>query len=221
MFAHSDVDPSGARVEDRRMGSKTVRFEEFDDRVQQYWLPSDFDFATVSGEVADIAAGWNGQGFLRLDFDDATQVLTQVNHRLENGAYQEVWATGEDPATALAGAQRALNRPASWEEMWQTYKGWNEFCQYAAQQQFTETTDFLNAVAAYRQAPSLQGQLEIYGRFIATGSPEQVTIDNWQIVEAIENRTDGGADVFDAAEGEATGMLKGRFAGFLTWYDAQ
>jgi hypothetical protein len=214
------IDP-GTRVQDRRMGSKTVKFDEFDDRVQQYWLPTDFDFATVSGEVAEIAAGWNGQGFIRLDFDDATQVLTQVNHRLENGAYQEVWATGEDPATVPARVQRAANRPASWDEMWQTYKGWNEFCQYAIAQQFAETTDFCNAVAAYRQAPNVQAQLEIYGRFIMAGSPEQVTIDNAEIVSAIENRTDGGADVFDAAENEAVGMLRGRFAGFLTWYDAQ
>jgi hypothetical protein len=211
----------GARVEDRRMGSKTVRFDEFDTRVQQYWLPSDFDLATVSGEVAEIAAGWNGQGFVRLDFDDATQVLTQVNHRLENGAYQEVWATGEDPATALARAQRADNRPASWEEMWQTYKGWTEFCQYAAEQQFAETTDFCNAVAAYRQAPSLQAQLELYARFVMPGSPEQVTLDNAALVEEIENRTDGGADVFDGAETEAVGMLRGRFNGFLVWYDNQ
>jgi hypothetical protein len=203
------------------MGSKTVRFEEFDDRVQQYWLPSDFDLATVSGEVADIAAGWNGQGFVRLDFDDANQVLTQVNHRLETGAYQEIWATGEDPATVPARVQRQADRPASWDEMWQTYKGWDEFCRYAVQQAFGETTDFCNAVAAYRQAPSLPSQLEIYGRFIAQGAAEQVTIDNHEVIAAIENRTDGGADVFDAAEAEAIGMLRGRFSGFLAWYDAQ
>jgi hypothetical protein len=203
------------------MGSKTVRFEEFDDRVQQYWLPSDFDLATVSGEVADIAAGWNGQGFVRLDFDDANQVLTQVNHRLETGAYQEIWATGEDPATVPARVQRQADRPASWDEMWQTYKGWTDFCQYAESVQAGEATDFLNAVAAYRQAPSVPAQLDIYGRFIVAGSPEQVTLDNAELIAEIENRTDGGADVFDAAEQEVVGMLRGRFSGFLTWYDAQ
>jgi hypothetical protein len=204
-----------------RMGSKTVKFDEFDDRVQQYWLPSDFDLATVSREVADVAAGWNGQGFIRLDFDDATQVLTQVNHRLENGAYQEIWATGEDPATVVARAQRAADRPASWDEMWQTYKGWNEFCRYAAEQAFDEATNFANAVAAYRQSPSVQAQLDIYGRFIVTGAPEQVTLDNAELIERIEARTDGGADVFDEAETEVVGMLRGRFAGFLVWYDNQ
>lgn len=204
------------------MGSKTVRFEEFDDRVQQYWLPSDFDLATVSGEVAEIAAGWNGQGFVRLDFDDATQVLTQVNHRLESGAYQEIWATGEDPATVPARAQRAVNRPASWDEMWQTYKGWDEFCRWAVTVQVDDCTNFLNAVAAYRQAPSVQAQLDIYGRFIMTGAPEQVVLANEAIVQDIENRTDGGADVFDAAErDEVVPMLRARFGNFLTWYDAQ
>jgi hypothetical protein len=38
-----------------------VRFDEFDQRILQYWLPSDFEPATVSGEVAGVAAGWNAQ----------------------------------------------------------------------------------------------------------------------------------------------------------------
>ena len=54
----------------------------------------------------------------------------------------------------------------------------------------------------------------------STGSPEQVTLDNAEIVAEIENRTDGGADVFDAAEQEVVGMLRGRFT-VPRWYDTQ
>lgn len=206
------------------MGSKTVRFEEFDQRVQEYWHPSDYDAATVSAEVAEIAQGWRGQGFVRLVFDDATLVLTEVQHRMENGSYQRVWETADDPATALAGAQgaaRAENRPASWDEMWTTWKGWDEFCRYAEQTHSSENTNFLLAVHEYRQSPSVPAQLDIYGRFIVAGAPEQVTLDNAELVSEIENRADGGADVFDAAEQEVIGMLRGQFAGFLTWYDNQ
>jgi hypothetical protein len=201
------------------MGYKTIKFDEYDDRVQQYWLPSDYDAAAATETLTSLADRFDG--FVRLTFDDNSQVLTAVEYRFPNGSYQGVWATAEDPATVVGRAQRQGNRPATWEEMWQTYKGWDEFCRYAAEQAFGETTDFANAVAAYRQAPSLPAQLEIYGRFIAPGSPEQVTIDNYEVVSAIENRTDGGADVFDAAEAEAIGMLRGRFSGFLAWYDNQ
>lgn len=202
-----------------RMGYKTIKFEEYDTRVQQYWLPSDYDATTASGTLSSLDDRFGG--YVRLTFDDTYQVLTAVEYRFDNGSYQSVWTTGEDPATVVGRAQRADNRPASWDEMWQTYKGWNEFCEYAASVAAGEATDFLNAVAAYRQAPSVQGQLDIYGRFIMEGSPEQVTLDNAELVAEIENRTDGGADVFDAAEGEVIGMLRGRFSGFLRWYDAQ
>ena len=198
------------------MGSKTVKFDEFDARVQQYWLPSDFDFATVSGEVAGIQQGWNGQGFIRLDFDDATQVLTGVFHRVGEGV-QVVWETGEQPSAVV----RQANRPNSWDEMWQTWKGWNEFCAYAETVHMSEATNFLNAVAQYRQSPGVPAQLEIYSRFIAPEAPEQVTLDNQPLIEAIEQRTDGGADVFDDAEREVVEMLRGRFAGFQAWYDGQ
>jgi hypothetical protein len=58
--------PSGIDVRARppacsSRGYKTVRFDEFDQRILQYWLPSDFEPATVSGEVAGVAAGWNAQ----------------------------------------------------------------------------------------------------------------------------------------------------------------
>jgi hypothetical protein len=205
------------------MGYKTVKFDEFDQRLLQYWLPSDFDPATVSGEVAAIAEGWNGQGFVRLQFDDATQVLTQVDHRLESGAYQEVWATGMDPVAALAEAQRAARvatAPATFADMWQTYNGWDEYVQYAASRYMSENTNFLLAVEAYRQAPSVPAQLELYARFIPEGAPEQVNIDSSEVA-AIEARADGGADVFDAAQHTIMQMLSGDFANFLAWYGAQ
>jgi hypothetical protein len=205
------------------MGYKTVRFDEFDQRILQYWMPSDFDPATVSGEVAAIAAGWNGQGFVRLCFDDSTLVLTQVDHRLESGAYQEVWATGEEPAAALAAAQqaaRAATAPQSFMDMWQTYNGWDDYVAYATSRYMTESVNFLLAVEQYRQAPGTPAQLAVYERFIPEGAPEQVNIDS-STVAAIEARTDGGADVFDAAQHEIMQMLSGDFAGFLTWYKAQ
>ena len=201
------------------MGYKTIKYDEFDDRVQQYWLPSDYDGASATQTLGSLASRF--EGFVRLTFDDSTQVLTAVEYRFPNGSYQSVWATAEDPAGVVNAAQRAANRPASWDEMWQTYKGWNEFCQYAESVAAGEATDFLNAVAAYRQAPSLPAQLDIYGRFIVAGSPEQVTLDNAELIERIEGRTDGGADVFDEAETEVVGMLRGRFSGFLAWYDRQ
>ncbi|MDQ1606185.1 MAG: Regulator of protein signaling domain [Microbacteriaceae bacterium] len=200
-----------------------MRFDEFDQRILQYWMPSDFDPATVSGEVAAIAEGWNGQGFVRLQFDDPTLVLTQVDHRLESGAYQEIWATGEDPATALAAAQqaaRAATAPATFLDMWQTYDGWNEYLAYAEQRYLTENTNFLVAVEDYRQAPSVPAQLELYARFIPEGAPEQVNIDSSEVA-AIEARADGGGDVFDGAQQTIMQMLSGDFANFLTWYRAQ
>jgi hypothetical protein len=200
-----------------------VRFDEFDQRILQYWMPSDFDPATVSGEVAAIAEGWNGQGFVRLQFDDPTLVLTQVDHRLESGAYQEIWATGEDPAAALAAAQqaaRAATAPATFLDMWQTYNGWNEYLAYAEQRYLTENTNFLVAVEAYRQAPSVPAQIELYARFIPEGAPEQVNIDSSEVA-VIEARADGGGDVFDGAQQTIMQMLSGDFANFLTWYRAQ
>ncbi|MDT4900022.1 MAG: Regulator of protein signaling domain [Pseudonocardiales bacterium] len=200
-----------------------MRFDEFDQRILQYWMPSDFDPATVSGEVAAIAEGWNGQGFVRLQFDDPTLVLTQVDHRLESGAYQEIWATGEDPAAALAAAQqaaRAATAPATFLDMWQTYNGWNEYLAYAEQRYLTENTNFLVAVEAYRQAPSVPAQLELYARFIPEGAPEQVNIDSSEVA-VIEARADGGGDVFDGAQQTIMQMLSGDFANFLTWYRAQ
>jgi hypothetical protein len=205
------------------VGYKTVRFDEFDQRILQYWLPSDFDPATVSGEVAAIAEGWGGQGFVRLAFDDATLVLIQVDHRLESGAYQEVWATGEEPAAALAAAQqaaRAATAPQSFMDMWQTYNGWDEYLVYAAERYVTENTDFLVAVEQYRQAPGIPAQLELYARFIAPGAAEQVNIDAGAVAD-IEARADGGADVFDAAQQTIMQMLSGDFANFLAWYRAR
>jgi hypothetical protein len=206
-----------------RVGYKTVRFDEFDQRILQYWMPTDFDPATVSGEVAAIAEGWNGQGFVRLQFDDETLVLTQVDHRLESGAYQEVWATGMDPATALAAAQRAARAatgPQTFMDMWQTYNGWDEYLSYAGERYLTENTNFLVAVEGYRQAPSVPAQLELYARFIPEGAPEQVNIDSSEVA-AIEARADGGADVFDAAQHTIMQMLSGDFANFLKWYVAR
>jgi hypothetical protein len=158
-----------------------------------------------------------------LQFDDPTLVLTQVDHRLESGAYQEIWATGEDPAAALAAAQqaaRAATAPATFLDMWQTYNGWNEYLAYAEQRYLTENTNFLVAVEAYRQAPSVPAQLELYARFIPEGAPEQVNIDSSEVA-AIEARADGGGDVFDGAQQTIMQMLSGDFANFLTWYRAQ
>src|SRR4051812_4761284 len=129
------------------MGYKTIKFDEYDTRVQEYWLPSHYDGPTASGTLGSLADRFAG-GFVRLTFDDNSQVLTAVEYRFANGSYQSVWATAEDPGTVVARAQRQGNRPASWEEMWQTYKGWDEFCQYAASVHAGEATDFLNAVAA-------------------------------------------------------------------------
>jgi hypothetical protein len=202
------------------MGYRTVRFEEFDQRAQQYWFPEDFDLATVSAEIAYIAQGWNGQGYLRLVFDDATQVLTEVDHVLPTGNYQEVWATGESPAEAAAAAQRAYrkaNGPQTFAEMWQTYNGWDEYLQFAQSHYMTESTNFLLAVEAYRQAPGLAAQLELYARFIAPEAPEQVNIDG-AVVRAIEARTDGGADVFDGAQRAVMDTLAYEFDKFLAWY---
>jgi hypothetical protein len=204
------------------MGYKTVRFDEFDQRAQQYWFPGDFDLATVSGEVAGIAQGWNGQGYLRLAFDDATQVLTQVDHVLPAGDYQEVWATGESAAEAAAAAQRAYrtaDEPQSFADMWQTYNGWNEYLQYAAARYLSENTNFLVAVEEYRRAPGIPSQLELYGRFVAPDAPEQINIDA-PTREAVEARADGGPDVFDAAQQEVMQLLAADFGNFLIWYRA-
>jgi hypothetical protein len=135
---------------------------------------------------------------------------------MDTGAYQEVWATGEAPSAALRKAQE----PASFDEMWRTYKGWNDYLVYAQQRYLTESTNFLVAVEEYRQSPSLPRQLELYSRFIAPDSPEQVNIDS-DVVQAIEARADGGADVFDAAQRAVMNLLSQDFTSFLTWYRAQ
>jgi hypothetical protein len=145
-----------------------------------------------------------------------------VDHRLENGAYQEVWATGET-AAALAAAQsaaRAATAPATFMDMWQTCNGWDDYLAYAASRYLAENTNFLVAVEAYRQAPSIPAQLELYERFIPEGAPEQVNIDSSEVT-AIEARADGGSDVFDAAQHTIMQMLSGDFANFLKWYVTQ
>jgi hypothetical protein len=77
---------------------KTVTFAEFDQRVQAFTLPPDFDQASVSREVAEIANGWRGQGTIRLVYDESTNVLTEVQHLLpQGGNYQWVWQTGWTP----------------------------------------------------------------------------------------------------------------------------
>lgn len=206
------------------MGYKTIKFEEFADRVVAYWLPSDIDLAAEQATVDEIAANWGDRkGFLRLVFDDATQVLTQIDHRLESGAFQELWATGQDPAAVVAAAQRAeavAGFPTSFGDMWMTWNRWDEFLEYAQSRHIDENTDFLVAVEAYRQAPSVQGQLELYGTYIVDGAPKQINIDA-DVVTAIEARTDGGADVFDAAQAFVFGLLDANFGGFLTWLAAR
>jgi hypothetical protein len=197
------------------MGHKTVKFEEYDQRVGEYWLPSDYD-PGLSALVQEIATNWGDQkGFLQLGFDDATYVLVDVHHRLVGGATQELWATGEDPATARQAAV-AATFPQSFQDMWMTWNRWDDYLVYAAERHIDENTDFLVAVEAYRQAPSIATQLEIYAKFVAEDAERQVNIDA-TTRQAIEERADGGVDVFDAAQAEIFGMLAGDFAGFLTW----
>jgi hypothetical protein len=202
------------------MGYKTVRFEEFDERVQGYWHPSDFSGA-VSGDVARFTASG---GFLRLVFDDATYVLTGVDHAGPTGQVTPIWSSAEDPATALSSAQRARraeSAPQSFADMWQTYNGWNDYLAYAQERYISENTNFLVAVEAYRQAPSATAQAELEEHYITEGSPEQVNIDSGS-VDAIRNRDgEGAGDVFDAAQREIMALLSSDFAKFLEWYLAQ
>ena len=205
------------------MGYKTVKFAEFDQRVTEYWHPSDFDQAALSRELSEIEQGWNGQGFVKLAFDDETWVLTGIFHRVANGE-QVVWETGESPAAVIAAqngqaAAPAPVAPASWDEMWQTYNGWPEYQQYAASRYMQENTDFLNAVTAYRAAPSAEAAAQIRAQFVGSAAPQQINISS-VTQDGIEARDDGGADIFDEAEAEVIGPLRDDWAGFESWYAA-
>jgi hypothetical protein len=196
------------------MGYKTIKADELEQRVTAYWIPTDYDAAGARVTLDGLVRRW--PGFVRLTVDDDTQVLTSIDYRFQTGAHQTIWTTKQKPLEVI----RRATEPASFQEMWQTYKGWNEYLVYAEQRYITESTNFLVAVEEYRQSPSLPRQLELYSRFIAPDSPEQVNIDS-DVVQAIEARADGGADVFDAAQRAVMNLLSQDFTSFLTWYRAQ
>jgi hypothetical protein len=197
-----------------RMGYKTIKADELEQRVTAYCIPTDYDAAGARQTLDGLVRRWSG--LVRLTVDDETQVLTSVDYRFQNGAYQTIWETKQTPTEVI----RRTTEPASFQEMWQTYKGWNEYLVYAQQRYITESTNFLVAVEEYRQSPSIPKQLEIYGRFIDADAPEQVNIDA-DVVQAIEARVDGGADVFDDAQRFIMNLLAQDFTSFLTWYRAQ
>jgi hypothetical protein len=196
------------------MGYKTIKAEELEQRVTAYWIPTDYDAAAARATLDGLVRRW--PGFVRLTVDDQTQVLTSVDYRFQSGAYQTIWTTEQTPTEVI----RRTTEPASFQEMWQTYKGWDDYLSYAQQRYITESTNFLVAVEEYRQSPSVPKQLELYARFIEADAPEQVNIDS-DVVQAIEARADGGADVFDDAQRFIMNLLSQDFASFLTWYRAQ
>lgn len=207
------------------MGYKTIKSEELEQRLTAYWIPSDYDGATVTDTVAGMQrrakedAGF--AGFVRLTFDDETQVLTSVDYRFTSGAYQSIWSTGLAPADVVGAAQQGSAAGAAlaptFEQMWTTYQGWNEYLEYAAATYQVENPRFLAAVYEYDQNPSAEKFQEVWDTYLDDGAAQPVHIDN-DILGIIRGRTPGDQYAFEEARSVIYQELNLNYAKFLTWY---
>jgi hypothetical protein len=117
----------------------------------------------------------------------------------------------------VAAPQADAGIPATFDEMWTTAQGWDVYQEYAASRFMDENTNFINAVEAYRAAPSVEAMNANKAQYIGSRAVTQVNISG-AIEAAIDERDDGAADVFDAAEVEVIDPLRGDWKGFQKWY---
>jgi hypothetical protein len=222
-LGRSRVDSRFWTIDAPGMGYKTIRPEELEQRVGIYWIPSDYDPAGARNTLDGLVRRW--KGFVRLTFDDETQVLTSVDYRFENGAYQTIWETKQRPADVLAANQQQPSSQASstalapdFDTMWTTYQGWNEYLEYSAATYRAENPKFLAAVYDYDQGPDAAKFQTIWDTYLdESNATELVHIDE-SILATIREKTPGEQYAFEDARSVIYSELKLSYPKFLEWY---
>ena len=117
--------------------------------------------------------------------------------------------------------EEAAPLPDTVQECLNSEQWYDTFADWTRTQAAGENIDFLEAVDRYRGAQTREWARYIWDEFLQVGAPNQVTIDNDVIVQAIyeklsdqTNPDDLGADLFDAASGEVERMLEGLYSRF-------
>jgi hypothetical protein len=207
------------------MGYKTIKLEELEERVAAYWIPSDYDGAAAAQQLGSLARRW--PGFVRLTFDDETQVLTSVDYRFQNGSFQSVWTTGQRPSDVVAANQGGEGQPTGgqgagpapdFDTMWTTYQGWTEYMEYSEATYRAENPKFLAAVYEYDQASSAEKFQQIWDTYLDEGSATDLVHIDESVLETIRQKTPGEQHAFEDARSVIYQELKLSYPKFLEWY---